>query len=139
MNMRNKEGYLDLTAHEALTNVWKEQKMRKKYEDKKVVFICSPYAGDVVGNTRRAKRYARFATTKNTVPVIPHLMYPQFLDEDDPDERLLGLDMGLVLLEKCSEVWVFGDLVSAGMKVEIEKARKRNIPIRHFSIDCREV
>ena len=137
MNMRNKEGYLDLTAHEALTNVWREQKRRCVKGP--VVFICSPYAGDVVGNTMRAKRYARFATTKNTVPVIPHLMYPQFLFDDDPDERLLGLDMGLVLLEKCSEVWVFGDLVSAGMKVEIEKARKRNIPIRHFSIDCREV
>ncbi|QSX09558.1 hypothetical protein J0B03_05710 [Alkalibacter rhizosphaerae] len=108
-------------------------------EEKSIVFICSPYAGDIDGNTMRARRYARFATATGAVPVIPHLMYPQFLEEDDPDERQLGIDMGLTLLKQCSELWVFGNKISSGMSVEIEKAEQWEIPIRFFSIDCKVI
>ena len=50
-------------------------------------------------------------------------MYPQFLEEDDPEERQLGIDMGLVLLSKCHELWVFGNRISSGMSVEIAEQR----------------
>jgi hypothetical protein len=50
--------------------------MREK-EEKDSVHL-QPFAGDLELNTIRARRYGRFAVTKNVVPIIPHLMYPQF-------------------------------------------------------------
>ena len=135
VNKFNAEGYHDPTVFEALTNIEKEEKQKKK---KKIVFICSPFAGDIEGNTRRAKRYGRFAVIEKAVPIIPHLMYPQFLEENDPDERQLGIDMGLILLGKCQELWVFGSRISSGMSAEITKAKRWNIPIRYFTTECVE-
>jgi hypothetical protein len=89
-------------------------------------------------NTRRARRFGRFAVTEKVVPIIPHLMYPQFLEEEDPEERQLGIDMGLVLLSKCHELWVFGNRISSGMSVEIAKAKRWKIPIRYFTNECEE-
>ena len=138
MDKYNAEGYIDLTAYEALSKIAREEKEKqKKY--KPLVFICSPYAGDVEGNAMRAKRYGRYAVSKKVIPIIPHLMYPQFLFDDDPEERKLGLEMGLVLLSKCKELWVFGDRISSGMKVEIIKAKKRDMKIRYFTTSCAEV
>mgnify|MGYP003800131807 CR=1 FL=1 len=134
VNLYNSEGYLDPTAYEALKNIEKKAKLSNK-----VVFICSPYAGDIKGNTARARRYGRFAVTKKVIPIIPHLMYPQFLYEDDLDERELGIEMGLVLLSKCQELWVFGRKVSTGMVVEIEKAKSLGIPIKYFDTHCKQV
>ena len=130
MNLYNSEGYLDPTAYEAIKNIEKE---------KKVVFICSPFKDDIEVNTARAKRYGRFAVTKKVVPIIPHLMYPRFLNEDSPDERAMGLEMGLVLLSNCHEIWVFGNRISRGMEIEIEKAKEIKIPIRYYDIHCRPV
>ena len=100
-----------------------------------VVFICSPYAGDVDANVRRAKEYGRFAIAEQSVPIIPHLMYPQILRDGDPKERQLGIDLGLTLLERCDELWVFGDFISSGMRVEIDKAKELGIPLRSFASD----
>jgi hypothetical protein len=133
VNKYNAEGYYDPTAFEALTNIEKEKKQKKK-----IVFICSPFAGDIEGNTIRARRYGRFAMTEKVVPIIPHLMYPQFLEEDNPEERQLGIDMGLVLLSKCYQLWVFGNKISSGMSVEIARAKKWNIPVRYFTNACGE-
>lgn len=130
----NAEGYYDPTVYKALTNIEKELEKREK-----LVFICSPYGGDVDVNTLRAKRYGRFAVNQKTTPIIPHLMYPQFLNESDINERQIGLDMGLVLLSKCQEIWVFGEYISSGMSAEIKKASQLNITIRHFSIKCQEI
>lgn len=130
VNLYNSEGYLDPTAYEAIKNIEKE---------KKVVFICSPFKDVIEVNTARAKRYGRFAVTKKVVPIIPHLMYPRFLNEDSPDERAMGLEMGLVLLSNCHEIWVFGNRISRGMEIEIEKAKEIKIPIRYYDIHCRPV
>lgn len=135
VNKYNPEGYYDPTVYEALTNLEKEEKQRKH---KKLVFICSPFAGDIETNTGRARRYGRYAVAEKVVPIIPHLMYPQFLEEGDPEERQLGIDMGLVLLSRCHELWVFGDRISTGMSIEIARAKRWNIPIRYFTTQCKE-
>lgn len=124
----NDKGYLDTTAYEALKNIENE---------KKLVFICSPYKDDIEINTLRAKRYGRYAVTKRQVPIIPHLMYPRFLDENNYEERELGLEMGLILLSKCQELWVFGSRISKGMEIEIKKAKEMKIPIRYYDIHCK--
>lgn len=99
-----------------------------------MIFICSPYAGDTVRNILRAQQYCRKAVDEGYMPIAPHLFYPQFLDDGDPEERERGLRMGLSLLDLCDEVWVFGE-PSAGMQKEIDYAVKHNIPILYFPAD----
>ena len=105
----------------------------------KVVFVCSPYAGDVEANTRRARRYCRFAVTRGFIPMAPHLLFPQFLNDDDPHERELGLSCGNAQMIKCDEIWVFGRTISSGMAAEIEQARRKNLRLRYFTETCEEV
>ena len=132
----NHEGYYDPTPYEALLEIERQAK-REKY--KPLVYICSPFAGDTEYNINKARGYSRFAVSRNTIPIAPHLLFPQFLDDDDKEQRNLGIFMGLVLMSKCDELWCFGNRVSKGMAVELEKATKRNMTIRYFSDRCEEV
>ena len=136
MNLYNSEGYLDPTAHDAIVNVLKEQRKRP-YMPK--VFISSPFAGDVQRNIKNARRYCAFAVRSGYIPFAPHLFYPQFLSDGDTEQRELGLFMGMVFLDSCKEVWVFGERISSGMQQEIDRAEKRGIPIRFFNDQCEEV
>ena len=99
----------------------------------KTVYICSPYKGDIDGNVKRAIVYCKFAFYRGYNPLAPHLYYPQFLDDDDPAERKSGMECAIQLLTICSQLWVMGDVISSGMKAEIDYAEKNNIPIRYFS------
>ena len=135
MNMYNAEHYPDPTATVALANVTREERSRRN----RCVFICSPFAGDIAENTLKARRYMRFAIQKGVVPLAPHLLYPQVLEERNLAQREVGLCLGMVWLGKCDELWVFGSRITTGMKCEIEKAKKRCMPIRWFNENCEEV
>lgn len=101
--------------------------------------VCSPYAGDVETNVKNAKRYSRFAVDENAIPVTPHLLYPQFMDDGNEAEREMAMYFNYVLLGKCTEVWVFGGVISRGMAREIGVAKKRRMKIRWFTQDLKEV
>jgi hypothetical protein len=85
----------DPTAAEALANIQNSEKQALR-AFRPIVYICSPYSGDVEGNVAAARRYSRFAVEQGYIPIAPHLLFPQFLDDDNPDERELGL-----FLRKC--------------------------------------
>ena len=59
----NSEGYYDPTAHEAVCNIEKEARKWRP-----LVYICSPYSGDVDRNTEKARRYCRFAVDQGAIP-----------------------------------------------------------------------
>ena len=136
VNIYNAEGYLDPTAHDAMVNVLKEQRQRP-YMPK--VFISSPYAGNEEQNTSNARRYCAFAVKAGYIPFAPHLFFVQFLEDAVPEQRELGMFMGMVFLDGCKELWTFGDRISPGMEREIARAEKRGITIRHFTDGCEEV
>lgn len=138
INKYNSEGYQDPTVYEALTNIEKQEKAARKVY-RPLVYICSPYAGDVETHVTMARLYSRFAVKNACIPLAPHLLFPQFLDDSAPAERSIALFMGMVLLSKCEQVWVFGSRVSTGMAAEIEKAERKNIPIRYFTEELEEV
>lgn len=133
----NSEGYPDPTAYEALTVIEKEEQALRAFRP--IVYICSPYAGEIEKNINAAQRYSRFAVDKGYIPIAPHLLFPQFLDDADPRERQLGLFFGNALMSKCSEVWVFGDRISSGMEAEIRRAKWKNYRLRYFTENCEEV
>ena len=134
----NSEGYHDPTTYEALTKIEKEEKAAKRAY-RPLVYICSPFAGDEERNMEKARRYSRFAVRQACIPVAPHLLFPQFMDDSVPAEWSIALFMGMVLLGKCEQVWVFGSTISAGMAAEIEKAEKKNMLIRYFTEELEEV
>lgn len=98
----------------------------------KIVYIASPYAGDVEGNVAFAKAACRLAMERGNTPVAAHLLYPQMLDDTVPEQRELGIRMGLNLLEACGEMWLCGSRVSSGMQEELEAAWRHGIPVRRI-------
>lgn len=104
-----------------------------------LVYICSPLRGDYEENMQNARVYCRSAAEMGVVPVAPHLLYPQFLDDTIAAERSLGLNMGLELLGRCNELWVCTGQISEGMNGEIEAARQMRIPIRRFYAEQKEL
>lgn len=143
MGKFNAEGYYSPTEYEALRKVRQSEKasdFRTFSGYRPLVYICSPYAGDVHQNVENAKKYSRFALEKNAIPLTPHLLYPQFMDDSDPAERRIALHkISYVLIGKCDELWVFGGVISSGMDYEISIAKKRKMKIRYFTAELREV
>lgn len=93
--------------------------------------MASRYAGDVDANVAAAITYCHRVIDAGYMPVASHLLYPQILNDNDPNERDLGLLFGLALLAVCDEVWVFGS-VSPGVAQEIEEAKRLKKQIRYF-------
>ena len=134
---KNAEGYPDPTAFGAFCAIEKEEKALRAFRP--LVYICSPYAGDIETNTAAARRYCRFAVEAGYIPIAPHLLFPQFLNDSDPKERELGLFFGNALLSKCTEMFVFGNRISEGMEAEIKRATWKGHRIRYFTESCEEV
>ena len=64
----NSEGYYDPVVFEALTKIEREeQEARRKAAYRPLVYICSPYAGDIEKNTYRARAFSRFAVERITM------------------------------------------------------------------------
>ena len=72
----------------------------------KLVYICSPYAGDIGNNIRFAGAACRYAAEQGCAPVAVHLLYPQILDDSVPSQREAGIRMGLRVLASCEELWI---------------------------------
>lgn len=142
----NSEGYHDPTTYEALKIIEKEEmaakraaNLHKPDEFRPLVYICSPYSGDITENVKKARKYSRFAIESKAIPMTPHLLYPQFMDDSNPEERYLATHIiNYVLVGKCQEMWIFGDDISEGMAREIVFAERRRMKIRYFTEDLEE-
>lgn len=94
------------------------------------VYICSPYSGDTERNIMTAIGMCWAATNLGYNPLAPHLYYTQWLRDSDPEDRVVGLAMGIELLECCAGVWCHtGDGVSSGMAAELAVAEARGMPV----------
>ena len=99
----------------------------------RLVYICSPLRGDMEANKKRADEYCAYAASCGVVPLAPHTIFTRYLDENIPEQRKQGLDMGLELLKRCDDLWVMGSEISEGMKAEIEFAKEEQMPILYIS------
>lgn len=134
LSPRNVEGYADLTVFQALKNI-----QRTAYGYRPLTYICSPYSGDVEANVTLAREFCSHAVKSRKIPLAPHLHYPQFMNDDDPEQRDLAMFFNRILLSKCEEVWVYTGRVSAGMRLEIEWAHHLELPIFYFDQAFEEV
>ena len=100
-----------------------------------MIYIASPYSGDVVQNIGFAKQACQYCIEQGHTPLAPHLLYTQMLDDSNPAERETGLELGRHILERCDEMWVCGDRISLGMRAEIAEASRLGIPIRQITAE----
>ena len=104
-----------------------------------LVYVCSPYRGNVDENIINARKYSRFTFDEKNIPITPHLLYPHFINYNDLFERNIAIHkINYVLIGLCKEMWVFGDVITEGMEREILIAKKRKMRIRYFSKDLKE-
>lgn len=97
-------------------------------KSKKNVYICSPLrpvsidpilrTNELIDNLKLAKDACTFAALRGCDPVAPHLFYPQFLNDNDPTERALGMELGLKAMRSCDELWIISPRISSGMSDE---------------------
>ena len=69
---RNCEGYPDPTAGEALSRIAANEKHSLR-AFRPIVYICSPFSGDVETNVANARRYSRYAVDKGFATSKPHV------------------------------------------------------------------
>ena len=97
-----------------------------------LIYVCSPYSGQVELNVAKARSYSKYVVDAGHTPIAPHLLFPQFLNDDIPEERNLAIQMNMEILKKCNRLWVFGKSFSEGMKEEINFASQNMIPIQYI-------
>ncbi|WP_353065876.1 DUF7768 domain-containing protein [Arcanobacterium hippocoleae] len=139
----NAEGYADPTAYLAENRIDRAKKTKPGYLTasgvdiqglkRGVVFVCSPYRGKTKHNVREARRFCHWITTQGVLPIAPHLLLPQFLNDADPKERTQALSLNERLIDLADEVWVLSGVISAGMRHEINYARKTGKTVRFFT------
>lgn len=97
--------------------------------DRPLVIVCSPYRGDVAAHTAYARRCLLDSILRGEVPIAPHLLYTQALDDDIPEEREEGIALSLVLIQRCDLVVAYVDRgLSGGMCAERDAAFAAGVP-----------
>jgi hypothetical protein len=107
-------------------------------EDKPLVLIESPFAGDVDTNVRYARACMRDSLLRGEYPFVMHLLYTQegILDDDIPTERTLGIEAGLAWGKQASKTVVYTDLgITPGMEEGIQRAREAGREIEYRELE----
>ena len=99
-----------------------------------LVILESPYAGDVERNINYARVCMRDSLLRGEFPFASHLLYTQedVLDDNVPQERMMGIDAGLEWGKHAKKTVVYTDFgISSGMLYGINKALDENRPIEY--------
>lgn len=82
-----------------------------------IILVESPYAGDIQRNSEYARRAMLHVIEQGHTPIVPHLLYPQVLNDSEPLQRERALEMCADLREQADAVWFFVDYgISPGME-----------------------
>lgn len=99
-------------------------------ENKPLVIIESPFAGDVEANISYARKCVADSLSRNEAPICSHLLFPQLLDDTDPAERALGIEAGLAWYRVADKCVVYADRgYSKGMAQGQLRAAQHAVPV----------
>ena len=98
-----------------------------------LIFVAHPYRGNVAHNLSEMRRLCAELAEIGDIPICPALYCTQFLDDNDTEQRELGMAIGARMMELCNIVRVYG--YSAGVKQEIALALRLGIPVEYASVD----
>jgi hypothetical protein len=93
-----------------------------------LVYIGAPLGAgpDRDKNIQRALDWVAWAGEKGVIPIAPWVSLAQRWAEDKRD---LGIAIDLALVPRCDELWLCGEVVSPGMRLEAECARQNRVPV----------
>ena len=102
----------------------------------KRVVVESPYAGDVEANEAYIAFAMLWCFMQGLAPFASHQSYTLILDDDDKDQRKLGMRAGFAWGQAAEERVVFVDRgVSSGMITGMREAVKLGQPIKYAFIE----
>ena len=138
INKYNSEGYYDPTVYEALVNIEKAEKSARRVY-RPLVYICSPYAGDVERNVNMA---GHTAALRYGIPVFPLPLTCSIRSSwMTPSQQSGNLP--------CSWEWCCSQNVSRcgcsaasyhrGCGQRLRKRKKEKIPVRYFTEELEEM
>lgn len=98
----------------------------------RLVIIESPYAGDVAANVAYAERALMDCLKRGEAPIASHLLFPGRLDDNDPEQRRLGMEAGLAWYRVAEACVVYCDRdTSNGMIQGVERAKAWHVPVEY--------
>ncbi len=100
------------------------------------VIIESPYAGGIERNVAYARACVRDSLMRGESPIASHLLYtqPGILNDDIPEERMLGINAGLEWESVADKHIFYIDYgISTGMQYALEST---TLPIEYRKILC---
>lgn len=124
----NTEGYPDPTAFTALKNL-----QRAKYGYRPLVYICSPYSGDIDSNVELARALCAHAVLQHKIPLAPHLPFPQFMDGTDANDHELAMSFNRILLSEREAIWGYTTCVMASVSRDARFGAKFHA-FRHYCV-----
>lgn len=97
----------------------------------KLVFIAHPIRGDIAGNLKKVFAICEQIRKEGHIPIAPYLTLPLHPTDEEMKNRELGVWANLTTFERgyVDEVWLYGDRISDGMKIEVALAEKLGIPV----------
>lgn len=100
----------------------------------KIVYIAHPISGDITGNLKKIVKIGREINLSepNVIPFAPYFFDCYCLDDTIPAERQRGIKNDTEWFKKdvISELRLYGDRISNGMRAEIDICKKEGISIR---------
>ena len=97
-----------------------------------LTIIESPFAGDVETHILYARRAMKDSIKRGEAPFASHLLYTQegILDDQDANERRLGMFCGWAWMQYANQVAVYTDYgISLGMSQGIERVEGIRLPL----------
>lgn len=105
------------------------------------VYICSRFAAESSDeqkkNVTAAQEFCRSIFSAGDIPIAPHIYFPQFIDDSDPEERDIAFSWNREIMDECDLMIVLlsdparsiEENLSAGMRQEIEYWTSNGRPV----------
>lgn len=108
----------------------------QKMISNRIVYICHPYRdkdiNKIMENIQSSEEYARMVRAAGYYPIIPNSITPGLFGVIFNEEEVI-VAYQHALMDTCSKMFVCGNRISAGMKVEIEYCEKNGIMIEYIT------
>ena len=117
----------------------RERPPQPVHSSPKLVYICAPLRGDVIGSIEFARQKAQEVFQSGSIPVCPHITLPSNADPACSVQDEAAREMGLQLVESCQQLNVYGSTITEGMRAEIHRAQERGIPVVYEQEPVRQV
>ena len=99
----------------------------------KLVYICSPYDGDMQDYVK-AKAYCREVLREGNLPVALHVYLPPLIQRDETEnekDQKYALAAAAAMIPHCDEVRVYGHKITEKMQKEIAIANEYRMAVKY--------